>query len=472
MAPPEDEGEFSELVDADITSVHAVKGGANGTRWLIAKGADEQPTGLFDAEFVRELVAKADEEEAARGGGAVTVTGSPTAVAAMMARIHGASVRKAEKYDTKDRKRMASGGQAMDDGSYPIADAEDLDNAIHAVGRGGADHDAIRRHVIARAKALGASSKIPDNWASNGSLKQAVSKADGGNEPGDPAWEAQDASAAQSLIGQILALRPAVRALASREGTEVGAGHMDDLADVCDLQQVDDLLMSAAKLLGGFAVSERAEAGADVAKAQGAPTTTAAASAAPPPQESTVTDTQNGAQPADVAKSAAEQDALTEAEYARIGREFLRKMAADTATQTTGATAPGESARVIPGTETVQAPTQAPDDITKAATQLATVFADAMAPVTKQLGELVTEVKSQSDRVEKALSQPDDRRSPLLNGATGAPMTAPRGASPTQSPEIQSIVKAIGEMPEGPARDQAQKALAVAAIKGRFFPGS
>jgi hypothetical protein len=66
---------------------------------------------------------------------------------------------------------MASAGQAMDDGSYPIADEEDLSNAIHAVGRGGADHDTIRKHIITRAAALGASSSIPDNWNADGSLE-------------------------------------------------------------------------------------------------------------------------------------------------------------------------------------------------------------------------------------------------------------------------------------------------------------
>lgn len=75
----------------------------------------------------------------------------------------------AEKYSTDDRKQMASKGQALDDGSYPIADEEDLHNAIHAVGRGGADHNAIRKHIIKRAAALGKSSAIPDNWNADGS---------------------------------------------------------------------------------------------------------------------------------------------------------------------------------------------------------------------------------------------------------------------------------------------------------------
>jgi HK97 family phage prohead protease len=65
---------------------------------------------------------------------------------------------------------MAANGQAMKDGSYPIGDTEDLSNAIHAVGRGGADHDTIRAHIIRRAKAMGQSAKIPDNWNSDGSL--------------------------------------------------------------------------------------------------------------------------------------------------------------------------------------------------------------------------------------------------------------------------------------------------------------
>jgi ATP-dependent Clp endopeptidase proteolytic subunit ClpP len=78
-----------------------------------------------------------------------------------------------EKYNADDRKRMAANGHAMPDGSYPIEDSEDLGNAIHAVGRGGADHDAIRRHIIKRANALGLASRIPDNWNGDGSINSA-----------------------------------------------------------------------------------------------------------------------------------------------------------------------------------------------------------------------------------------------------------------------------------------------------------
>lgn len=62
-------------------------------------------------------------------------------------------------------------GIAMPNGSYWIVDKDDLDNAIHAVGRGNDPHNEIRQHIIKRAKALNLESMIPDNWNADGSLK-------------------------------------------------------------------------------------------------------------------------------------------------------------------------------------------------------------------------------------------------------------------------------------------------------------
>lgn len=86
----------------------------------------------------------------------------------------GGRPRNADKYKQADRDKMAKSGEAMSDGSYPIADEEDLNNAIRAVGRGGADHDAIRRHIIKRAKAIGHSDAIPDNWNADGSVSDGL----------------------------------------------------------------------------------------------------------------------------------------------------------------------------------------------------------------------------------------------------------------------------------------------------------
>ncbi len=61
------------------------------------------------------------------------------------------------------RKGKAFGPDKDGHYSYPIADHEDVSNAVHAVGRGSADHDKIRKYIIGRAKAIGASHLIPDN---------------------------------------------------------------------------------------------------------------------------------------------------------------------------------------------------------------------------------------------------------------------------------------------------------------------
>lgn len=79
---------------------------------------------------------------------------------------------------TAVQKRMlAKMGIAMPDGSYYIRTAAELNDAIHAVGRGGADHDDIRKHIIKRAHALHLDSKIPSNWNSDGSMKQSSAEA-------------------------------------------------------------------------------------------------------------------------------------------------------------------------------------------------------------------------------------------------------------------------------------------------------
>ena len=83
----------------------------------------------------------------------------------------------ADKYTQAEIDALGAKGHAFKgpDGtySYPVDDAEDLDNAIHAVGRGNADHDAIRKYIIGRADDLGLKSKIPENWTTDGSLDEA-----------------------------------------------------------------------------------------------------------------------------------------------------------------------------------------------------------------------------------------------------------------------------------------------------------
>jgi uncharacterized protein len=79
------------------------------------------------------------------------------------------------KYTQKQIDALGAEGHAFrnpdDTYSYPIDDVEDLKSAIHAVGRGNADHDDIRAYIIRRAKAMGQADLIPDNWTASGALK-------------------------------------------------------------------------------------------------------------------------------------------------------------------------------------------------------------------------------------------------------------------------------------------------------------
>lgn len=79
------------------------------------------------------------------------------------------------KYDADALKALGEKGDAFKnaDGSfsYPIADAEDLANAIDAVGGGNAAHEDLRVYVMKRANTLGLKDRIPDTWNTDGTLK-------------------------------------------------------------------------------------------------------------------------------------------------------------------------------------------------------------------------------------------------------------------------------------------------------------
>jgi hypothetical protein len=66
-------------------------------------------------------------------------------------------------YSQETRRRMAESGQAMADGSYPIANRADLQRAIQAVGRA-KNYAAAKRHIIKRARQLGATDMLPEDW--------------------------------------------------------------------------------------------------------------------------------------------------------------------------------------------------------------------------------------------------------------------------------------------------------------------
>lgn len=69
-------------------------------------------------------------------------------------------------YTPEQRKKMAKNGEALPDGSFPIADCADLENAIQAFGRA-KDQEAAKKHIKKRAKDLDCDVELPEDWASD-----------------------------------------------------------------------------------------------------------------------------------------------------------------------------------------------------------------------------------------------------------------------------------------------------------------
>ena len=67
------------------------------------------------------------------------------------------------KFSAAEREKDAEAGVAMPDGSYPIKSADDVENAVRDYNRSGQKPD-VKAHIIARAKAIGAESALPDDW--------------------------------------------------------------------------------------------------------------------------------------------------------------------------------------------------------------------------------------------------------------------------------------------------------------------
>jgi hypothetical protein len=72
-------------------------------------------------------------------------------------------------YSEETRGSMASKGSALPDGSYPIADENDLRNAVQAFGRA-KDPEAAKAHIMKRAVDLGLEELIPGSWATGSAM--------------------------------------------------------------------------------------------------------------------------------------------------------------------------------------------------------------------------------------------------------------------------------------------------------------
>ena len=79
--------------------------------------------------------------------------------------LMGEILANAATYVDKDtRSKMAKTGVAMSDGTYPIPDIPHLKSAIDLRNNGNDPKGEIKAHIIARAKALGATNLLPASW--------------------------------------------------------------------------------------------------------------------------------------------------------------------------------------------------------------------------------------------------------------------------------------------------------------------
>lgn len=108
-------------------------------------------------------------------------------------------------FSAEERESLAKRGYALPDESFPIENTEDLRNAIKLVGKA-KDPSAARRHIIKRAKALGAEDMLPDSWDSAKSLdgfmvSDAIIEFKDGNPEKDEAVTDSPGSVGQPYLG-------------------------------------------------------------------------------------------------------------------------------------------------------------------------------------------------------------------------------------------------------------------------------
>jgi hypothetical protein len=143
--------ELTELVELDVDRIDGVKSPANGFPFLILKSL----AGDGEGESLPEDGSVWGDPEAYAG-----LAGDSTELEKALTYVIKRNVSAAE------RKRLASEGKALPDGSYPIANAEDLHNAATLARSGHGNVAAAKRLIAKRARELGVANPLDKEPAS------------------------------------------------------------------------------------------------------------------------------------------------------------------------------------------------------------------------------------------------------------------------------------------------------------------
>ncbi len=300
----EEEDEFSELVNANVPKVALVGQPANGIpRFLISK--QEGAVSLADPDFVNELLAKADaEQSAADPRETVTMSGSPSAIAAL---IHGAALRKAEQAEPDEVEKAEASTQSMNDRPdsdfayvepggkkdesgktvprslrhFPIYDAAHVRNALSRAPQSPFGDKAMPKIRAAAKKfdidvskeqeAVAEQTEVAKDMDmpmdDEGGMDPCIVLAepeetpDGdAGDPGSPAWESIDAATARKWTAIAARLRSALGVMSDREALEAATVDPSDAEAAMDLDDAACAVDYAISVLASFAVDEQAEA--------------------------------------------------------------------------------------------------------------------------------------------------------------------------------------------------------------------
>lgn len=496
MTAPQAADDFTELVDADIPRVDLVDKAANGTRFLIAKAAAGgllQP--LVPADMVRDLIAKAEEApvtdspaddvtkdappvevdeimpSAPGGSTAESLPGSPdweqldgdTAMSAVavLGRVKSVLCWLA---DREAQEAVTGDGDAEADGNSWDLDAMScsVDYIISCLA-GFAAGEHLEAGMADELEAVGKA--VAAVAAPLAALEGFVPVAKAGRTL-SAANETKIRTAVDSLTEVLNSLpaAPAADVTKTEETTVpeptasvVEEKHPAFLQGAVTLAKA---MEDAPRLTAARTFAALADGGStvDLHKAKGDP-------------QLAVFD-ENGkligtVDPADLTAIAS-----SASEAADAGADVSADDSGDTA-PAADAAAPAEpaddAARVVPGTDTVQAPPQQPDDTqTPAVAKTADPAAleeDRVAALAKQVESLAADNEVLKEQVRKFGMQPDDRRSPVLNGATGAG-TVTRDA--TQVDPLADVKKAIDDEPDPIRKAELAKAAFFAGVRARF----
>jgi len=109
-------------------------------------------------------------------------------------------------FSAESRRKMAKKGTAMSDGSFPISDCEDVDNALRSLGRTNKSRSSVISHIRKRAKALGCKMTPALKEKDIAGLDLIITRVSEDKQTGEKRWFAQASGVERDLYDERMSL--------------------------------------------------------------------------------------------------------------------------------------------------------------------------------------------------------------------------------------------------------------------------